>query len=195
MNRRVTAAGVALSLLVVPAGGCGEGDEPAPVRGPRTVDALRGTYRGIGLGNRPARVRSVFGKPARFDPSAGIAPTDTSLEKIGGPPQIIPPRRDGASSATELLMRYKGVSFLARNNRVYALLVSKDGVQTTDGVGIGSPLSDVEARYGNALCATATEAHGQGDFDYCEVNLAPDRYVLFSKDPIRSIAIATRPMQ
>jgi hypothetical protein len=191
VNRRVGAAGVALTLLL---GGCGSDGESAPASGPRTVDAREGTYKGIGLGNRPARVMGVFGKPARFDQSAGIAPTDTTLEKIGGPPVITPPRRDEASSATERLMRYRGVSFLARNNRVYALLVSADGAQTTDGVGIGSPLSEVEARYPHAGCETAPDAHGQDDYDYCQVKLGRHRYVLFSKDPIRSIAIAKLPM-
>lgn len=191
MSSRLAAAAVALVLLSVTAGGCGGDDEPEPAPGPRTVDPLKGTYRGIGLGNRPARVRSAFGTPAPSSPEAGIAPVGTTVGKIGGPPKLRPPRRPAAYARTTL--RYEGVTFLART-RVYALLVSKENAHTTEGVGIGSRLSEVQASYDDVACEKTTDARGRDGYEYCQVKLAPRRYVLFSKDPIRSIAMARRPM-
>jgi hypothetical protein len=53
----------------------------------------------------------------------------------------------------------------------------------------------VKARYRHTHCATATDAHGDADYPYCEVKIARNRYAFFSKDPIRSIAIATKSMR
>jgi hypothetical protein len=192
---RAGAAGV-LAVVLAAVSACGEGSDTATsAKAGGAIDARAGTYRGVGLGDRTARVRRAFGKPARFGPNQGIFPPDADPDAVGGPPVITPPRRTPSASASDHVLRFRGASFLVRSGSVYAMLVTADGARTREGVGVGDALDRVRRRYPAARCAHAFDADGNPSYPYCEVRVTPHRYALFSNDPVGGVALAERSMR
>jgi hypothetical protein len=189
-------AAVVLAVALATTSACGDGGgKVTSAKAGDVIDARTGTYRGVGLGDRATRVRHAFGKPAHFDPDEGIFPPDADPDAVGGPPVITPPRRTPSASASDHLLRFRGASFLVRSGHVYAVVVTADGARTREGVGVGDALDRVRARYPGARCARAFDADGNPSYPYCEVRLAPDRYALFSNDPVGGVALAEGSMR
>jgi hypothetical protein len=161
-------------------------DEPAP-RSARMIDEIRGTYRGVGFGDSGAEVRRVFG--AQRDAGDGpLTPLGAgSFTEAGGAMVIRNPRRMGDPE----LLRYRDVSFLLMDDRVFALMITGAGAATQEGLAIGHDLDAADERYEGLNCEDAEVGNFGEAFPFWAGPLAAQRHIWFGQDPIRSITIAT----
>jgi hypothetical protein len=153
------------------------------------IDEVRGTYRGVGIGDSPADVRRVFGPSGYADLSEGLMPVGAHFAEDGGPMVVELPERLGADR--QALLRYEDVSFLFFDGKVFAVLITEDGAATRRGVAIGHDIDSVEDRYQALTCGDAEPE--SGPYPYCAGALKPDRHVWFGQNPIGSITMATTP--
>jgi hypothetical protein len=191
-NRQAVAVGIALAFVL--AGSVylmlrDGGESEAAPRSARIIDEGRGTYRGVGIGDSAQEVRHVLG-PTEFadlyhEPMSPLGAP--SFAKVGGATVI---RNPGLLGSPELL-RYRDVSFMLMDGKVFALMTTDFGAATRQGVAIGHDLDAADERYEGLNC----EVTEIGDFGetlpFCAGVLAPERHVWFGEDPIRSITITT----
>jgi hypothetical protein len=165
-------------------------DEPAP-RAARFIDELRGTYRGVGIGDSAAAVRRVLG-PRRFSSNREpMTPLRAgSFAEVGGAIVIRNPGILNTPRDPELL-RYGDVSFLLLDDKVFALMITDEGAATQAGVAIGHYLDAAEERYEGLNCEEVEIGDFGETFPFCAGPLRPQRHIWFGEDPIRSITIAT----
>ena len=160
--------------------------EPAPLSA-RVIDEVRGTYRGVGIGDSGAEVRRVFG-PRSHAGDGPLTPLGAgSFAEVGGAMVIRGPRLMGNPE----LLRYQDVSFLLMDDRVFALMITDLGAATRQGVAIGNNLDAADGRYDDLNCEEAEIGDFGETFPFCAGPLAPQRHIWFGQDPIRSITIAT----
>jgi hypothetical protein len=129
-------AAAALFLLAVT--GCGEKARPP------AVDELRGTYRGVGIGDTTAKVERVFGHESLSDYEEPLAPRKEDFVDIGGPTVI------AGGCGTKL--RYGHVTFFVCDGRVDGFIVAQSGAHTTRGIAIGDDAKKARARYPQLTC-------------------------------------------
>ena len=153
--------------------------QPLDEQGDLVVDA---GFRGVVLDTSRARALELLG------PSSGegesIAPLGEVFDDIGGPAFIATP---GSSHAT---LRYRDVSVLVSDGRVYGLVITDDEAETIEGVGVGDNLGVTEDRYPELDCGLA-RAGEYRTFPYCGGRLGPRRWIWFGQDPVRSIVLTT----
>jgi hypothetical protein len=167
-----------------------DGDESGPApSSARVIDEVRGTYRGVGIGDSPADVRRVFGPSGSSDLSEGLMPVGAHFAEDGGPMVVELPERLAADR--QALLRYEDVSFLFFDGKVFAVVITEDGAATRRGVAIGHDINSVEDRYQTLTCGDAEPE--SGPYPYCAGALKPDRHVWFGQNPIGSITMATTP--
>jgi hypothetical protein len=160
--------------------------EPAPLSA-RVIDEVRGTYRGVGIGDSGAEVRRVFG-PRSHAGDGPLTPLGAgSFAEVGGAMVIRGPRLMGNPE----LLRYQDVSFLLMDNRVFALMITDLGAATRQGVAIGGDLDAADGRYDDLNCEEAEIGDFGETFPFCAGSLAPQRHIWFGQDPIGSITVAT----
>jgi hypothetical protein len=163
--------------------------EPAPLSA-RVIDELRGTYRGVGIGDSGAEVRRVFG-PRSHAGDGPLTPLGAgSFAKVGGAMVIRYPGIPSTPRTPERL-RYQEVSFLLMDDRVFALMITDMGAATQQGVAIGSDLDAADERYEGLNCEEAEIGDFGESFPFCAGVLAPERHIWFGQDPIRSMTITT----
>jgi hypothetical protein len=193
LRNRWAFAGI-LCLAVILAGslylllGDADESEPAP-RSARVIDEIRGTYRGVGIGDSPADVRRVFGPREYADMSEGMMPVGADFAADGGPMVVDFPEKPAADR--HAVLRYDEVSFLLFDGKVFAVVVTDHGAATGRGVAIGHDMGSVEKRYQALTCGDAEPE--SGPYPYCAGALKAERHVWFGQDPIGSITIATTP--
>jgi hypothetical protein len=170
-------------VLVLP--GCGEKTRVTP------VDELRGTYRGVGIGDTTAAVYRVFGKQPLSGPREPITPRKEEFVEIGGPTVISEPcgtaPNDGPMS-----LRYDHVSFFICDGRVDGFIVAQNGARTRRGITVGDDADRVQARYPLLRCGTAP--FEGGSYPYCGGRIGKHRWLWFGRDPVRSITVARVPL-
>jgi hypothetical protein len=181
---------LALVALAVILAGCG-GHAPKPT----TINEQRGTYRGVGIGDRPETVFRVFGRVPLSGTDQPVTPLEDDFVAIGGatviatPCKAIPP-----GTNRQALLRYDHVSFLLCDGRVYAVIVAVKIARTLRGVAIGDGLDEVQRSYGRLSCGDAPYGEGffgqQPSYPYCGGKLHAKRWIWFGRDPIRSITIS-----
>lgn len=91
-------------------------------------------------------------------------------------------------------LRYRGMSFVTHNRRVYVIMSSLRGTRTTRGVGVGDALDKARRAYRDLSCRTASDARGSDTFPYCLGKLARGRFIYFGADPIGTVAVALVPL-
>jgi len=154
---------------------------------PRLVDELGGSYRGAHLGDSPRRIRALLGDPSS---RGGGAPLGEDLYEIGGPTSSQPPPRTGPITA----YRYRGLLLELTSQGLYAFTITDGDAETRHGVGVGDSLATVRRAYPDLHCGTANEGTEYITFPYCGDRIAPQRYVWFGEDPIRSISLSVTPL-
>ncbi len=174
MHRLAVAA---LSLLAV--AGCGGTVQPT------AVDELRGTYRGVGVGDTTAEVERVFGHEPLSGQREPIAPRKEDFVDIGGPTVI------AGGCGTNL--RYDHVTFFVCDGRVDGFIVAQSGAHTTRGIAIGDDAKKARALYPKLTCGESP--FEGGSYPYCDGRIAAHRWLWFGRDPIRSITVATVPLR
>lgn len=182
---------VVVSLLAL--AGCGS-SAPSPT----SIDEERGTYRGVGIGDRPAAIFRVFGRKPLSGTDEPVSPLKDDFVDIGGATVISTPKRckgraPGPSGVATL--RYDHVSFLLCDERVTGLIVAVQNARTLRGVAVGDDLSKVQRAYPRLACGKAPYGEGlsgeQPSYPYCGGKLRERRWIWFGRDPIRSITIST----
>jgi hypothetical protein len=152
---------------------------------PTAIDELRGTYRGVGIGDTAAAVQRVFGHKPLSGHNEPLAPRKDDFVDIGGPTII------AGGCGTNL--RYDHVTFFICDGRVDGFIVAQSGAHTTQGVAIGDDAKKVRARYLQLTCGESP--FEGGSYPYCSGQIAADRWLWFGRDPIRSITVATVPLR
>jgi len=170
---------VLLFLIVFALPGCGGKARPT------FIDEVRGTYRGVGIGDTTAVVRRVFGEQRLSGLDEPISPRKEDFVDIGGPTVI------KLSCPTKL--RYEHVSFFVCDGRVYGFIVAQSGARTRRGVTIGDEHPKVRARYPQLTCGEAP--FEGGSYLYCGGRIGKRRWLWFGHDPVRSITVAAVPLQ
>ncbi|HEX2087568.1 MAG TPA: hypothetical protein VHF89_17925 [Solirubrobacteraceae bacterium] len=183
MRRRILPLAIA---AVLAAAGCG-GDEPERTY---VLDEVRGSFRGVTLGDREREVIGRFG-PDQGEPAGPVRPLGDGGDLAPGTFASTPgpPRPDDRTAA----LRYPGMSFVTNDRRVYVVMSTLEGTETTRGVRIGDDLDAARERY-PLECDEATDAHGAGTFPYCRGHEAGRPHVYFGGDPIGAIAVARVPL-
>jgi hypothetical protein len=142
-----------------------------------------GRFRNVSLGDSRTRVTEELGAALRVD-GGTIAPVGEDFDDIGGPPFIATP------GTTHESLRYRDLTVLLSNGRVYGLLVTNPQADTTQGVGIGDNLALAEERYSSLDCGIV-EVDDYRRFPYCGGRIGRGRWIWFGQDPIRSIVVAS----
>jgi hypothetical protein len=145
------------------------------------VDERTGAYRGVRFGSSEEDVIRVFGEPVRED---GFAPAGESPAEVGVPQSIPGPGE---------LLRYENVAFLVTGERrVYAVMVTEEGVTTKRGVSIGDSIDDARGRY-RLVCRKVAGGEsllgGQEYYPSCAATLEGGVRIWFGRDPIRSVTL------
>ena len=174
----VVAASAALSL----------GGDAAERRGDVLVfDWQRGTYEGVRLGDRTARLRRVLGPPLRRGASQPFQPIGEDFYEIGGLTNFKTPAFRDRRSGTQ---RYRRRVFLTSGGRVTAWGTTDARAETPEAVGIGDGQALVERRYPDARCFVQNEGTEYATYPLCKVRVCAGRLLGFGGDPIRSIWLA-----
>ena len=168
--------------------GWGRDPEPAPLR-PATVDERKGTYRGVGIGTTRADARRELGR-VESGPTDPLAPIGVDADEVGVPPS---PRDPGGPDGIAI-WRFERAVMAAGGGRAWLLSIAADDAVTAERVGVGSTLDDVRAAYRGMDCGTVNENTEYPQFVYCTVRVAPERYLFFAYDPVRSITMSTEPL-
>lgn len=178
------------SLFAVLLTSCGSAGEPRePSRASFPLDETRGVFRGIALRDPESRVVE------RFGPDEGkLAGPVTPLGAEAAPATFASTPGTPSPDDRTAAVRYRGMSFVTNNRRVYVIMSSLAGTRTLRGVSVGGALEEAQKAYRGLACDTATDAHGDGTFPYCGGRLAPGRFVYFGGDPIDTIAVARVPL-
>jgi hypothetical protein len=184
----------ALTLAAVTIGACGSGvDVGVPSSGSFPLDESRGAFRGIALRDPERRVIERFG-PDRGRPEGPVTPLGADAF-VDGPPGTFAnsPGKPSPHDRTAAL-RYRGMSFITNDRRVYVIMSSLRGTRTRRGVAVGDALYKARKAYRGLSCQKASDAHGVDTFPYCTGRLAPGRFIYFGGDPVGTIAVARVPL-
>jgi hypothetical protein len=149
------------------------------------VSLEAGSYRGVRLGDRPAKLFAEFG---RREPITAAEPFTTLANPEGSyaAPVVTDPARKGPFS----YYRYEHVAAMFNEGELRLLLIDDPSAATAEGIRMGGPLDRVKSVYKNATCGLAQENTEYEPYPACYLPLSPDRHVWFGGDPISSIEIA-----
>ena len=168
--------------------GWGRDPEPAPPR-PATVDERQGTYRGVGIGTTRADAKRELGH-VESGPTDPLAPLGVDADEVGVPPS---PRDPGGPDGIAI-WRFERAVMAAGGGRAWLLSIAADDAVTAERVGVGTTLAEVRVAYRGMDCGTVNEGTEYPQFEYCTVRVAPERYLFFAHDPVRSITMSTEPL-
>jgi hypothetical protein len=190
----ISAAGVLLAISLVALDLRDEHKEAVA-----SIDELRATYHGVGIGDDARAVRRVFGQRPFAGMDEPLTPTKADFVDVGGPTVVSPPckpttRRAGGRSRLTLL-RYDDASFLFCDGTVFALMVTASDARTTSGLGVGDELEKARRLYADLKCGEAPSGD-IGHYPYCAGVIASTRsgprlHVWFGEDPLASITVST----
>jgi hypothetical protein len=171
--------------------GCAE-NGPSPTH----IDEKRGTYRGVGIGDRAEDVFRVFGRVPVSGTDKPVAPLKDDFVEIGGATLISTPCKGRAPGMSGIAtLRYDHVTFLLCDGRSHGFIVAVENARTLRGVGVGSDLRDAQAAYPRLRCGEAS--YGEAlvgeppSYPYCGGKIDGRRWIWFGRDPIGSITIST----
>ena len=191
--RSPRAKGVAAALVAAATlAGCGSEPEPtstATADRNATVDEREGTYRGVGIGSTRAQARRELGR-LKSGPTDPLAPIGTDPAEVGVPPAPLDPGKGGIA-----IWRFEDAVMAASERRAWLITVTTDDAVTKEGVGVGSALEDAKTAYPDAECDTENEGTEYTQFEFCTTRVAPDRYLYFAYDPVRSVTVSQQPLR
>jgi hypothetical protein len=148
---------------------------------PLVLDPVRGTYRGIALGDRERALVRRVGRPERRGSNEPAEPLGEDYYEVGGPTtHDIPP-------GDEETLRYRELSVFLVRGRVYGWVTTSERAETPEGIGVGDSRALVQERYPDADCYIGNEGTEYVTFPVCEVELCSGRRLVFGGDRIKSV--------
>ena len=180
-------------------GGCGSSGG-INKRDIRPVDERRGAFRGVRFGDTRFEMTAALGERRR----RGAPKYD--VDRDGGPLSWRPPGGTRQESEFEYPGVVVGLAYgrrpgpgenPPRPGSVYAFIITDPRAETTRGVRVGDPLAKARRRYPGLRC---TEGNGGANSEYpqfptCVGRVAPNRYLGFSQNPIKTITLMTVPFE
>lgn len=185
-----------LTLLVATAtAGCGNGGGTSQQR--LAIDERRGSVGGVELGASKGDVRARFGDYGDRLRAYPIEPLEMDEdERSGGPwsvatgPHHLGP---GGLKGEQVTLRYRGVSFFVRKDRVFGFMVTSDEGKTRRGVAVGDDLSAAKNAYPELRCEPQSESDTTAPQKAnCSGRVPGGRYIYFGGDPIESVTVMER---
>jgi hypothetical protein len=185
----------AFLLAAVTAGGCGSGGDAGVVPSSHSFlfDESRGAFRGIALRDPERRIIERFG-PDRGKPEGPVTPLGADAFADGPPGTFASTPSKPSPHDRTVALRYRGMSFITNNRRVYVIMSSLRGTRTLHGVEVGDALDEARTAYRGLTCRNASDAHGVDMFPYCNGRLGRGRFIYFGGDPVGTIAVARVPL-
>ena len=185
-------AGTLVLCIVVPAAAAAW-DVVRPARdrdpdNPLTVDWRRGTYEGLRLGDRTAKLVAVVGEPEKRGPNERAEPVGEDFYDIGGMTNFTWP--DYRSPARDEELRYRRRVFSMSAGRLTSWGTTDDRAETPEGVGVGDSRQIVEERYPKADCYIENEGSEYPTYPFCLVRVCRGRLLGFGGEPIKSVWLA-----
>jgi hypothetical protein len=172
--------------------GCGgaEAEPPSrPAAAAATIDELRGTYRGVGLGDTRRKLERRLGR-ARVTRDGPFQPIGDDYYDVALPPTLDYPSSSGHSG----IWRFRRAVVDAYDRRAFSLALTAPDAVTRRGVGVGSSLDDVRAAYPGARCGIANEGTEYPTSPFCTARVDAGRYVWFGGDPVLSVTLSRKPI-
>jgi hypothetical protein len=203
-----TAGHAAVGLLwgVALIAGCGSSDTADRKGPPIKIDERKGRVGSAALGDSPAEVAKVFGKPEGGN-AGGALPVGADFDKVGAPGTYAFPKPcdrdhggpdDGTPrelGVTEL--RYRGVGVSYCDNHAFLFIVSSGGSRTRAGASVGQPLAAARRAHPALKCGKSPGSTRPPEpvFEYCAGRAGSRRYLWLGRDPVGSIVMATVPLK
>jgi hypothetical protein len=146
----------------------------------RVIDEQRGSYRGVELGSTREEAEDALGD----------APDWRGTDPLG---PLQPGWQRGAPNTAQILgtvdaLRYPQLAAHLGDDEVVELIIAEPGAKTTRNIGIGDRLAAVRRTYADLPCG---QTSGQARGPYCGGQIAPQRWLWFGGDPVRSITLAS----
>ena len=124
-------------------------------------------------------------------PTDPLAPIGADGLEVGVPPAPQDPRPYSGIA----IWRFQDAVMAAARDRAWLVTVVAEDAVTGKGVGVGSELDDVRTAYPDAECDTANQGTEYTQFEYCTQRVAPERYLWFAYDPVRSVTMSREPLK
>lgn len=188
------ARSVAISLLVtgvVSLGACGSEQSPASEESAsagKEFDWERGRFGRVRLGDSPARVVRVIGRPEKRGPNQPLEPIGEDFYDIGGLTNFRTPNT-GTVGDYEAL-RYRRLVVSVIGGKVFVFGTTDERARTSEGVEIGDSQDLVKRRYPRARCFIQNEGTEYTTYPICKTRVCKGRLLGFGGDPIRSLWLA-----
>lgn len=188
------ARSVAISLLVtgvVSLGACGSEQSPASEESAsagKEFDWERGRFGRVRLGDSPARVVRVIGRPEKRGPNQPLEPIGEDFYDIGGLTNFRTPNT-GTVGDYEAL-RYRRLVVSVIGGKVFVFGTTDERARTPEGVEIGDSQDLVKRRYPRARCFIQNEGTEYTTYPICKTRVCKGRLLGFGGDPIRSLWLA-----
>lgn len=175
-------------VLAVAVAGCGEDEKPSEPAAQNPVTESPPAYGGIPFGATRAQVEQKLG-PDTTGKDDPVIPADAEIGEVHQDTVwrcAGDYRRPGGSD----FLRYEGVAYILREEKVCAFVITASGAVTEAGVSIGDELSTAERKYEGLDCGTANEGSEYEPFDYCAGRLGRGVWIWLGGDPIDTIHLS-----
>jgi len=154
------------------------------------IDEGRGSYRGITIGDREAKVRRVLGTPIDgdsgiFQPRIAFGSTWNGMNSVNCPKKL-----SGTGSKG---MVYREVVFDITDDRVCAFEVAGGGWKTSRGTTAGDPIEELKAKFGPGECMKFGPPENSDYHQWgCEYFTRSGVKIYFTGDPVTTVGVGSR---
>lgn len=160
---------------------------------PLTVDAREGTFRGVGIGDRPSEVREALGR------GRSIRPEDEGFRGLSD--TITGPKFLGDTTGKELRYGDDVTFLLDRGDRVEIVEFADRDAATAEGLGPGDSLELFAGAYPGLRCEEGeSDADNSTPYPYCYGPVAERRFLYVGGtyarpgEPAVVVALSRRPI-
>jgi hypothetical protein len=141
------------------------------------IDEVVGRYENVALGDRERMVLADY--HGRYKVTDHV---------VGGfAPDTLP------SDSDRVVALGNGLQITFVRGRVAAMVISDRGASTRRGIAVGGPMRSVTTAY-VAACRTENRGAEFTQLAECEAKIAPQRYVIWTGDPILAATLSTEPV-
>jgi hypothetical protein len=188
-----------LLVAAVVASGCTVSSSPddLPTARFESIDEVRGTYGGVGVGDAEEDVWGIFGRKASVGHDESFQPTGVGEDDFFAP-NYIP--AETAYAYEDVIFWFpvedihlgRGSPLRGKQDEVGGFLVAASEVRTLRGIQVGDTLDEAKAAYPELECGDRP-AGEFATYRYCSGRTAEQRHIWFGGDPITTIGVSRSP--